>query len=302
MGNLKKLHLLNLEKMEYISELNLTNQVMIDLQNDAIHYESFEDKVIVNDGIMMTGDTISVPVKLFMTDDAEFNPSLVYSQIWKLDTSDASSDYNIRYLTTIKHTKEDPTIYMNSKFLCDVFFSFSSSEMKLNVYHLDDLSRSYSSTVISETTTHNYKGWFSISLESGMSNRIAFFDRRRWILKVYNLDDANGHVLQVNFMNIYSKVGLIMANFFMGKIVFIKLSWGEEYSVCDFQFLFVTEVGDLIESKIQRLPTTITMFKGSSSFYIDDDGMLLYTESGWKIEDDEPSHLTNIQQLHWFHL
>merc|ERR1719378_679692 len=126
---------------------------------------------------------------------------------------------------------------MNSKLLC--LQANKTSGIFLNVFLIDDLSTS--------TTTNIGRFWFSdiqIDIEEGFSNRIAVFNRQDNILKLYKFfDDNDDFCLDVNLNPVVSMNpgSLLMANFLMGKIMFIS------NSVRQFQCIIVTEEGEVIE-------------------------------------------------------
>jgi len=170
------------------------------------------------------------------------------TQIWKLDTDNPSTE-NIHYWTTIEHNlgfMEEGKLFMNSKLLCLQAKKIGESEKFLNVFLIDDLSTS--------TTTSIGRFWFSdlqTDIEEGFSNRIAVFRKLGNSLKVYKFfEDNDVFCLDVNLnpaivsMNPSS---LFMANFFMGKIMFILKNERQ------FQCIIVTEEGEVIEGNRQEV-------------------------------------------------
>jgi len=170
------------------------------------------------------------------------------TQIWMLDTDNPSTE-NIHYLTTIEHdlgfmNEAEGKLSMNSKLLCLQANKIFEREIFLNVFLIDDLSTS--------TTTSIGRFWFrdfQIDIEEGFSNRIAVFNRQDNILKVYKFfDDNDVFCLDVNLNPVVSMNpgSLLMANFLMGKIMFIS------NSVRQFQCIIVTEEGEVIEGNKQE--------------------------------------------------
>merc|ERR1719342_1242111 len=127
---------------------------------------------------------------------------------------------------------------MNSKLLCLKASKIDESESFLNVFLIDDLSTS--------TTTSIGRFWFrdlQTDIEEGFSNRIAVFRKLDNILKVYKFfDDNDVFCLDVNLNPVgvsINRGSLMMANFLMGKIMFILKSERQ------IQCIIVTEEGEV---------------------------------------------------------
>jgi len=173
------------------------------------------------------------------------------TQIWKLDTDNPSTE-NIHYWTTIEHDLDFGFMYqvegkllMNSKLLSLQVSKFAKNECYLNVLLIDDPSTS--------TTTSFERGLphdFQTDIEEGFSNRIAVFHWKDNSLKVYKFFDGNDVcclVVNLNPVVSMNRGRLRMANFLMGKIMFIL------QSVSQFQCIIVTEEGEVIDGNRQEV-------------------------------------------------
>merc|ERR1719394_817346 len=133
---------------------------------------------------------------------------------------------------------------MNSKLLCLQANKKRGEEIFLNVFLIDDLSTS--------TTTSVGKGLlhlFQTDIEEGFSNRIAVFRKLDNSLKVYKFfDDNDVFCLEIDLNPVVSMNpgSLLMANFLMGKIMFILKSESQ------FQCIIVTEEGEVIKGNKQE--------------------------------------------------
>jgi len=158
------------------------------------------------------------------------------TQIWTLDTDNPSIE-NIRYWTTIEHdSRNGGVLLMNSKLLC-------LSGSFLNVFLIDDLSTS--------TTVRIGSGFqFQTDIDEGFSNRIAVFNKLDKSLKVYKFfGDNEVFCMEINVSQFVSMNNerLLIANFLMGKIMFILSSESQ------FQCIIVTEEGHVIEGNRQEV-------------------------------------------------
>jgi len=231
-ANLKKLHLWNLETLKYVSVLNITERVMTELDQGFKDEDENGIKIEIKD-ILLSKDKLGVHLRI--SSSQKFQD---YTQIWKIDTSNPSSE-NISYWTTIKHDQTtDKKLLMNSKFLCTVavVHSLVSSEVKLNIYRFDNLTE-YSTKVLA---TMPRKTKFDIKLEQGVSHKLAIFERQRRILHIYELDNLARHIT----IRLTNNCKIQMSNFFMGKIMLLKRNPSKKR---EFQFLIVTESGDVID-------------------------------------------------------
>jgi len=168
------------------------------------------------------------------------------TQIWKLDTDNPSTE-NIRYWRTIEHDlgfMDEGKLFMNSKLLC--LQANKTGGIILNVFLIDDLSTS--------TTTSVESFWFralQTDIEEGFSNRIAVFHKLDNILKVYKFfDDNDVFCLEIDLSPVVSMNpgSLLMANFLMGKIMFIF----KRREKRQFQCIIVTEEAEVIEGNKQE--------------------------------------------------
>jgi len=226
----------NLKTVQNVSELNFRGKA----------FEFTGDR---NDRINLEDIAIGrhkLAVHLEISSEYKVQPRI--TQIWKLDTDNPSSE-NIHYWTTIEHDHDlgfmdEGKLLMNSKLLCLQAKKIGESEIFLNVFLIDDLSTS--------TTTRVRKFWFrdlQTDIEEGFSNRIAVFNRQDNILKVFKFfDDNDVFCLDVNLNHVVSMNPgvLFMANFLMGKIMFIF------NGVRQFQCIIVTEEGEVIEGNKQE--------------------------------------------------
>ena len=179
-----------------------------------------------------------------------------HSQLWKIDTLDPSVG-NIIHWTTVKHDEDkgDCAMYMNSRFFCVAFQDYPSSEAKLHIFNFDDLSEHSTKVFGKVSPSECYWDFYDFLMEDGMSNKIAVFDKRSKILNVFQLDDIEAQGIQVDL----SGSDIKMSNFLMGKIMLIKGDFGNRMSLEAerFQFLIVTEDGDVIEgNKFETLPVS----------------------------------------------
>ena len=162
------------------------------------------------------------------------------TEIWKLNTDNPSTE-NIHYWTTIEHNLEGRgKLLMNSKLLSLQVKKISG--IFLNVFLIDDPSTS--------TTTSVGRGLlceFQTDIEEDFSNKIAVFNRADTSLKVYHFFGDNDVVcLEINLNHLNCGI-LRMANFLMGKIMFILNSESQ------FQCIIVTEEGEVIEGNRQEV-------------------------------------------------
>jgi len=226
----------NLKTVQNVSELNFRGKA-IEFTGDRNDRINLEDIAIGRH---------KLAVHLEIRSEYKVQPRI--TQIWKLDTDNPSSE-NIHYWTTIEHDHDlgfmdEGKLLINSKLLCLQAKKIGESEIFLNVFLIDDLSTS--------TTTRVRKFWFrdlQTDIEEGFSNRIAVFNRQDNILKVYKFfDDNDVFCLDVNLNPVVSMNpgSLLMANFLMGKIMFIS------NSVRQFQCIIVTEEGEVIEGNKQE--------------------------------------------------
>jgi len=171
------------------------------------------------------------------------------TQIWMLDTDNPSTE-NIHYLTTIEHDLRfmeggEGKLLMNSKLLSLQVNKISGAF--LNVFLIDDPSTSTTTSVGRDLLHH-----FQTDIEEGFSNRIAVFHKSsNNSLKIYKFfDDNNVFCLDVNLNPVVSMNpgSLLMANFLMGKIMFIF----NRREKRQFQCIIVTEEGEVIEGNKQE--------------------------------------------------
>jgi len=182
---------------------------------------------------------------------SEHRVQLRITQIWKLDTDNPSTE-NIHYWTTIEHDYGfivEGKLFMNSKLLC--LQANKTGGIILNVFLIDDLSTS--------TTTSIESFWFralQTDIEEGFSNRIAVFRKLDNILKVYKFfDDNDVFCLEIDLSPVVSMNpgSLLMANFLMGKIMFIF----KRQEKRQFQCIIVTEEGEVIEGNKQEVQLSL---------------------------------------------
>ena len=88
-----------------------------------------------------------------------------------------------------------------------------------------------------------------VSIEEGSSNRIAVFNKSCNVLNVYKFFDDNDafcQTINLDYIGSMNPGRLTMANFLMGKIMFILKSERQ------FQCIIVTEEGEIIEGNKQE--------------------------------------------------
>jgi len=235
----------NLKTVQNVSELNFRGKALefTGDRNDRINLED----------IAIGRHKLAVHLEIY--DDYTLKHRI--TQIWKLNTNNPSTE-NIHYWTTIEHDLDfgfsfmvEGKLLMNSKLLCLKASEIDESENFLNVFLIDDLSTS--------TTTRVRKFWFrdlQTDIEEGFSNRIAVFNRQDNILKVYKFfDDNDVFCLDVNLNPVgvsINRGSLMMANFLMGKIIFILKSESQFH-----QCIIVTEEGEVIEGNKQEVQLSL---------------------------------------------
>merc|ERR1719342_888533 len=139
---------------------------------------------------------------------------------------------------------------MNSKLL-SLQVSKINKESFLNVFLIDDPSTSTTTSVERGLPHH-----FQTDIEEGFSNRIAVFRKLDNSLKVYKFfDDNDVFCLDVNLNPVgvsINRGSLMMANFLMGKIIFILKSESQFH-----QCIIVTEEGEVIEGNKQEVQLSL---------------------------------------------
>ena len=213
----------NLKTVQNVSELNFRGKA----------FEFTGDRNCRIDLVDIAIGRHKLAVHLAIRDKFTYRTQHRITQIWKLDTDNPSTE-NIRYWRTIEHDlgfMDEGKLFMNSKLLC--LQANKTSGIFLNVFLIDDLSTS---------TTTNIGNFCSsdiqIDIEEGFSNRIAVFRKLDNILKVYKFfDDNDVFCLEIDLSPVVSMNpgSLLMANFLMGKIMFILKSESQ------FQCIIVTE-------------------------------------------------------------
>jgi len=225
----------NLKTVQNVSELNFRGKA----------FEFTGDRNCRIDLVDIAIGRHKLAVHLAIRDKFTYRTQHRITQIWKLDTDNPSTE-NIRYWRTIEHDlgfMDEGKLFMNSKLLC--LQANKTGGIILNVFLIDDLSTS--------TTTSIESFWFralQTDIEEGFSNRIAVFRKLDNILKVYKFfDDNDVFCLEIDLSPVVSMNpgSLLMANFLMGKIMFILKS------VSQFQCIIVTEEGEVIDGNRQEV-------------------------------------------------
>ena len=165
-----------------------------------------------------------------------------FTQIWKLDTEHPDAE-NLRYCSTVGHGFSEKIVcnklFINSKILC--FQASKGFELFLQVFLNDADDHSFKTTIsIGQGSGSN----FNIKLDEGISKKIAVFNKLENTLKIYTFfSDTDTNCLEISLSHIL--VGnpgrLVMANFLMGKLMFILEGSNQ------FQCIIVTEEGEVIE-------------------------------------------------------
>jgi len=171
------------------------------------------------------------------------------TQIWKLDTANPSNE-NIHYWTTIEHNITDDNIYilktvMNSELLCLAIKFNTQKKIVLKVLLFDDFSRQ-TVTVFEEIDVDIISRFhYDVVIDS---KRVSVFDKRNFILKVYEFDGANVSCLEVDLSQ-YAKDSdvMVLNRFMMGKVMLFLCSVGK------FKCILVNEDGVVIEGINQQL-------------------------------------------------
>merc|ERR1719342_337116 len=143
----------------------------------------------------------------------------------------------------------DFTMVMYSKLLCHAIKNYRHEKLILDVLLFEDFSRQ-TVTAFEENVDD-----FGIVIEENCSKRVSVFDKRNFILKVYEFDGANVSCLEVDLSQ-YAKDSdvMVLNRFMMGKVMLFLCSVGK------FKCILVNEDGVVIEGINQHLQNPDQVF------------------------------------------
>jgi len=250
-STIKKIHLWNLQKIEYVVELNISEKA-------KSGYNFYIEQVKITKNKLL--------VMLRIDDDDELDQFL----IWNLDTEDPATS-NLSHWTTIDHYDNgcDAEVYMNSKLFC--FFSRPSYDKReLRIFRFDELPNFKTKAFDDEEDFLSWDFDNQVKLQSGDSGRLAVYDEKFDKLRVYNLDNGVDVEIQVDLSRIQKMFSCVILGFFMDNIILVHLDHQEN----EFNFIIVTEVGDVVESNNQKI-----MHYGMKDAFLDVDNfaMMMYS-------------------------
>jgi len=155
---------------------------------------------------------------------------------------------------------------MNSKLLCLASKNFRHRHEKLvlDVLLFDNLSRE--TVKVFEENVDD----FGVVIEDNCSKRISVFDKRSFILKVYEFDGANVSCLEVNLSQYAKDFGSLLLNrFMMGKVMLIHCS------DVKFKCILVNEDGTVVEGIDQQWQKTHAIYPAwNHAFHVNADGIV----------------------------
>jgi len=247
----EKIHLWNLQKNEYVVDLNISEKA-------KSGYNFYIEQVKITKNKLL--------VMLRIDDDDELDQFL----IWNLDTEDPATS-NLSHWTTIDHYDNgcDAEVYMNSKLFC--FFSRPSYDKReLRIFRFDELPNFKTKAFDDEEDFLSWDFDNQVKLQSGDSGRLAVYDEKFDKLRVYNLDNGVDVEIQVDLSRIQKMFSCVILGFFMDNIILVHLDHQEN----EFNFIIVTEVGDVVESNNQKI-----MHYGMKDAFLDVDNfaMMMYS-------------------------
>jgi len=281
---LKKIHLWNLKKAEYVTELNVLGKVKIGNNFDVANVRSIFDIDHVN----LAKNKLLVMLHIF--DDDRVCQFLM----WNLDTEDPSTS-NLTHSISFEHYYhyyDVEKVYINSKFFCYTSTSHYGG-LELRIFHFDDLPK-FKTKALNEK--YGWEAWncFEVQLESEDSGRLAIYDKISKKARVYNLDNYDVNVeFQVDFSSIQNKISstILMSGFFMDNIIFVNIDYEEN----ELNFIIVTEMGDVVEGKKQNIKHSVNE---DAFFYFDNFGMIMERVKMEAVHAQE----TPFKQIHLYHM
>jgi len=279
---IKKIHLWDVVKAEYVTELNISEKVKIGGIAVAENGSNFAIQ-----RVEITKNKLLVLIKNILPFGR--GPFIQQTLIWKFDTEDPSAG-NINFWTTIEHEREEIVfeVYMNSKIFCYPFYDRDYGA-KLKVFYFDDLPNSSTKSIDEMKVDLDD---LSIKLEPGDSNRLAVYDKRYKKLRVFHLDiDESDEYLKIviDFGSIPNKELSTrkLSGFLMGNIILVHLVNH------DLSFIIVTKDGNVIEGNTQKILHHVDK---DSYFDVDSFGMIVFSAK----RDFQSWRYT--QQLHLYNL